>query len=374
MMKLRLVDDWAPLRDRADEWNALLDGSRPEDKFLTFEWSDALRQARSPGQAVPALVGEDAGRLIVVWPLILTKRTVARVVPCRIAGDLSQWFAPHHGVICARDRVDVIYACIDFLRRHVPRWDVLELGGILENGETHRAIESACRELHLCSDLRAGTSSPYLPLENTWQDYLAGCSSKFRSDLKRCEKSLAKLGQPECRFHEAYGELSAAYEQVLAVERQSWKHSEGSAITSRPWEDALYRELLDRAGPRGWLQVTLLTIDGEPVAHDFGMIYQGRYACLKTSFVERVRSANAGKVLRRHIIESLYARGIREHDFLGEAEPWKLQWTREVRPHVTLVIYRHRWHAHARRLVRQLRAKWACEPPATGPSPAADGE
>ncbi len=355
-MRLRLIEDWAEIRKRADEWNSLLDGSAPEHKFLTFEWCDALRRAHAPQGAAPVLVAEEAGRLAAVWPLVLVRHRLGGVVPCRLLADPSHWFSPHHGIACAGNCAETLLECLKFLHEHLPHWDVLEVSRLVENGEAHRAIETACRQLGLPFEGRPGSASPYLPLDGTWEGYLAACSSKFRSDLKRCEKSVSQLGQVEYHFHSDPAELARTYEHIIEIERQSWKHASGSAISARPWEDAFYRELVERAGPRGWLEATLLTVDDQPIAHDLGLIYRGRYACLKTSFVERVRSANVGKTLRRRIIESHYARGIREHDLLGEAEPWKMQWTRALRPHVSLTIYRRKWLAALVAGLRKVRS------------------
>ena len=45
------------------------------------------------------------------------------------------------------------------------------------------------------------------------------------------------------------------------------------------------------------------------------------------------------KVLTFLAIQHAYAEGLREIDFLGDAEPWKLEWTDSSRPHDWLFVF-----------------------------------
>jgi CelD/BcsL family acetyltransferase involved in cellulose biosynthesis len=165
------------------------------------------------------------------------------------------------------------------------------------------------------------------------------------------------LGTVEIQTYTEAETIREAYRSVLGIERLSWKHEAGSAITSREWESAFYERLITGLSAHNRLQITLAFLDGRPVAHDVGLILGDRYACLKTSFVEKIRTSNPGKVLREFIVASLFEHGYREHDFLGEDEAWKTQWTKSVRQHVHLTIYRSAWRASLVTALRALRQR-----------------
>lgn len=340
-MNVRIENDWDRLRARADEWNAMLDPGTPESSFLTFEWYDALRTAHTDDQQQWTMVADDGGSLVAVWPLHAWRQRVAAVIPCRMLADGGAWFIPHNGIPSRGEPGAIASTLLESLVRR-GGWDVLQLDNVVDGGAWHQAYMAACERLGLRVFTQAGVRSPFLPLKGTWDEYLAACSSKFRSDLRRCEKSMARLGDVSTECITDASELPAAYERVLAIERESWKHKEGTAITSRPWEGRFYETLVESAGRRGWLQIMLASVDGRPVAHDIGLVVGARYTCLKTSFVEDVRGANPGKVVRQRVLAGLHERGCVEHDFIGEAEPWKVQWTEQARTHVRLTICRSR--------------------------------
>jgi CelD/BcsL family acetyltransferase involved in cellulose biosynthesis len=356
-MNLRWVDDRMELRSRAGEWEALLDGSAPEDMFLTFEWCHALRDTWAPGRALPALIGEESGALVVVWPLHIAHRRVARVVPCRALADAGTWFAPHNGIALRPGHSDRIRACLQFLLKAGPDWHVLDVPRLVEGSRAHTALAEACRELGLAVESSPGPSSPYLAIDGSWEDYLAARSSRFRANLKRWERTIRRLGSVELRSCETPAELASAFQLILDIERKSWKQSKGSSITSRPWEQVFYENLLRSAGARGWIRVAFLYLNDAPIAYDLGLVYGGRYASLKTSFVEELRPACPGLFLSRHVLEDLFRRGMSEFDFLGEADPAKLFWTGTVRRHVQLRVYARRPYATALRMLRRLQTR-----------------
>jgi len=363
-MSVRFLDGSEWMASRATEWNALLDDRAPESMFLTVEWYDAVRQAHAAGEPIRTVVLEQEGKAGAFWPLCFSRKRRARLVPWTVGADCGGWFIPHNGIAAGGEVARSVERMLGFLRNE-GGWDSLRIDALISEGVWHRAYVDACRGLGLAFEVEPGMRSPYLPLEGSWEEYLASCDKKFRSDLKRCRRSMEQLGSLDLRRCTERDEVLAAYDDVLAIERQSWKHEAGSAITSRPWEATFYEKLLAGCADRGWIQISLILVDGTPVAHDIGMLFHDRYACLKTSFVEKFRGAHPGKVLRQFIIEGLYQRGFREHDFLGEDEPWKVQWAKSLRPHVNLTIHRRRWQAALIGKGRQLKRIVARRPTRT---------
>lgn len=347
-MKVRCIEGWEETATLAGEWNALSALGRAEDIFLSFEWYDALRSVHGTEIATETLVLEDAAGIVAIWPLH-RRRTRMHVV-LRLAGitDGSDWYLPHAGIATRGDPTEVARSYLGHLVARAD-WDVLVVNSLIEGGTWHRAFVDAAKGLDLPVRPEAGERTPYLPLEGSWNDYLAARGKKLR--LKRCQRSMETLGEVRVQQFRTPVELTEVLPAVVAVEEQSWKQDAGTALTARDWEYRFYRQLLQVAGPHGWAQVTLMYVDGRPVAHDIGLVRDGRYVCLKTSFVESIRSSSPGRVLREFIVRSLYERGFAEHDFLGKDERWKMLWTDRVRPHVGLMLFRTRLRAS---LVRGL--------------------
>jgi CelD/BcsL family acetyltransferase involved in cellulose biosynthesis len=365
-MRLRLIDNWAEMRTRAQTWGALLDGSSPEDMFLTFEWCDALRQVHHTGGPAPTLVAEDGGRLVAVWPLHFSYRRTWRIIPCRVLADAGSWFMPHNGLACSGDRYHITRACLEYLLKRVSGWDVLDVDRLVEKGESHQVLERVCTDLGLVTEVRPGIVSPYVPIEGSWADYLATRSKNHRRNIKRWTEAVESLGKIQLQRYEAPGRWSEAFDAILAVDRQSWKQEEGSAITSRPWEAALYRKLLENASQANPVHLFILTLNGEPIAYDFGVVRARRYAALKTSFVDRLRASSPGIYMTMRVLQYLHEHDFIEYDFLGEAQHHKMHWTDLVRKHVALTIYRRKSHGRLIGGLRRLKGRRSANARASG--------
>jgi CelD/BcsL family acetyltransferase involved in cellulose biosynthesis len=61
---------------------------------------------------------------------------------------------------------------------------------------------------------------------------------------------------------------------------------------------------------------------------------------LKTSYIESLSKFSPGTVLRWKVIQDLYALGADEHDFLGDADAYKLAWSKKTRRHASVVLYK----------------------------------
>jgi CelD/BcsL family acetyltransferase involved in cellulose biosynthesis len=362
-MKMRLIDDWTETRTRANEWTAVAAGAGIEGTFASFEWCDALRLAHYKRGPAPTLIAEEDGELSAVWPLHIDRVNLGNVVPCRRLSDSGGWFVGHNGLICRGDRDAIALEMLAYLRSHLRGWDILEVGRLVEGGASHKALLRACASLDLPVTVAPGERSPYLLLQTDWEAYLQGRKSKFRSALNRNEKALGRMGAVEVRFLHTPEEIRPGLNEVMAIERQSWKHRAGSAITARAWEETFYTAYLPRIAERGVAELAIMTLGGRPIAYDMGVIENNRYSSLKISYVEDMKAAGPGKVMCRHMLRSHMERGLSEYDFLGKDEASKLDWTDTVRPHVTLQIYRSRWYARALDGLRRLKTRFAEDRP-----------
>lgn len=184
-----------------------------------------------------------------------------------------------------------------------------------------------------------GLTPPYLQISGTWEDFLQSKSGNFRSNLKRKPRRLAQLGSLDLQFLTEPAQMPAFLDAMREIEESSWKSDAGSAITSRAWEWAFYRQLVQRLAPRGGLLCTLLSVDSRAAAYDLSVVAHGVASCLKTSFDSRWSEGSPGLVLRAALMERIFRDGFREYDFLGANERYKLEWSETVRVHSRVRIY-----------------------------------
>jgi CelD/BcsL family acetyltransferase involved in cellulose biosynthesis len=90
-------------------------------------------------------------------------------------------------------------------------------------------------------------------------------------------------------------------------------------------------------------------VDGKRIATSYASRYQDRLSFFKTGYDPEYAKYAPFKLLTYFTIRDGYADGLREVDFLGDAEPWKLEWTSTTRPHDWLFVFGHTaraWLAH----------------------------
>lgn len=189
-----------------------------------------------------------------------------------------------------------------------------------------------------------GVRSPYLELPGTWEDLLASVSRNLRSQLGRRRRGLEREGRLRFRTSAATGEeLERDLAAFFRVEASGWKSGSGTAILSDPRTTRLYSQFAKAAAAAGWLRLQLLELDGVPMAADLNCRFAGGTFLIKTGYDQRYAALSPGLVLRGEVLRAAIEEAADFFDFLGGPDGYKLRWTTELRPRVTVRAYRGVW-------------------------------
>jgi CelD/BcsL family acetyltransferase involved in cellulose biosynthesis len=305
----------------APEWNALAEAAR--SPFLTVDWLTAWWDAFGAGTLRVLLLRDDERRLRAGAALAARGRRLTAPANYHSGGwDVVAADAE------ARSR---LWAA---LARTRARELVL---GALPDGPSTGACDSALRAAGFRLVREPGQRSPFLPLPATFDQLVQGRSGNLRSQVGRRRRALERVGELRLRTVCDTGE---DLEAVFRVEAAGWKAAAGTAILADGRAERLYRAFARAAAARGWLRLHLLELDRTPIAADFAVAFAGGEFLLKTGFDERHRDRSPGLVLRAEVLRAAIESGLRYYDFLGQDDPYKLRWTAEIRPRVTLRAYR----------------------------------
>ena len=220
------------------------------------------------------------------------------------------------------------------------RWDRFRMSKLLEESTLTAHLEAAAIDRGCVYNLRRGTPSYFLALPDSFDGYLRQRSGKFRNFLKRLDRRIRARGEP--RVHEIgrYTSFDEAYDDLLDIERVSWKQEHGTAISAVARQNRFYRDMCAGAFAAGRLHLHFLTIDDKPVAYDLGLVWDGCYYYLKTSYDAAFRDVHPATFLRARLVENLIARGVKRFDFPGLPYEWERQWTSDARWHKVFSLYR----------------------------------
>ncbi len=213
------------------------------------------------------------------------------------------------------------------------------LGFLDAAGSTFRVLRSELDRAGFTIECRPRMESPFIDLSDGWEAYSRSLPAKKRSDLRRRRRRLEEAGRVTIEVYDGSGNLDALLTEGFAVEAAGWKGGEGTAIASNPAIERLYREAAHWAAGEGWLRLAFLRIDGRPIAFDYCIQDDRRHYLLKTGYDPEYRGSAPGSLLRVEMIERAFGAGLETYEFAGNAEPWKLEWTKAARHIVELTAY-----------------------------------
>lgn len=340
----------ADLADRLDEWEELSQRAPAAEIFETPAWITAWLSAYWQDRPLAFCFVRSGEELVGVAPLLDDEEGR---IGCRhsLVTPVNA-HARRCGILHAVEPDAVLTAVLEHLdaTRRAPRLRIrcedaaAPLVGALQ-GSGHKTL------------VRPKEPSPIIRIRGSWDDYLATRPTHLRRELARKERKLQ--GSWSVEWHTEAGAHEHAMTEVLRIERASWKDREGTSMCSEPGAAAFYTRLARECARRDWLRVEVLHLDGRPVAHVFGVVFNRVYYALKTSYDEAYRGWSPGIALFRRVIEQAFGDGLAVFDFLGSGSRWKAELANDVRRHVDACSFadgawRCRWDVAKERRVKPL--------------------
>ncbi len=347
------VPDLSPYRE---VWEEIYTASDREPS-TSFEWCDALTRSHLEAGDRFVLLRLTRGAQVTGFLPLIARRLKVLGCPAVVLMPLADLYNTHGDVLTREMDGETMTAIVSALVRLDERWDLFRMANVLDGHPLVASVEGYARDPRPIRNVRPGYGSYFLSLPASFDAYLSGRSGKFRNHLKRCAKKLESLGAVRVVDCSAPADVPAGFDMLLQIERASWKHTHGTAISAVARQTRFYRELCDGAAVRGRLHLQLLTIDGEPAAYDLGYLSHRRYAYLKTSYDERRKRFGVATYLRAQTIANLIDRGVTDVDFPAEPYQWERQWTETVRWHRVVTSYRSTMVGTALGCIERLRPR-----------------
>jgi CelD/BcsL family acetyltransferase involved in cellulose biosynthesis len=339
-----------------DEWDALADRCTPAP-FLRPGWISAWMQAYGSG-TLELLCARQAGLLVGVLPL--RRRGGAVVSP-------TNFHTPAFGLLAETDQARDALADAVFVRR--PRQVAISF---LDDQRCDTvALQAAARERRYNVVVRELMRSPYIPLQTDWESYERQLGRNLRRDLRRNWRKLEDHGEVSIDHYGSGEDLRKLLDDVFFVESRSWKAETRTAIVSEPRTKHFYEQVTAWARERASLSVSILRVDGQPVAMELGIEEASVHFAIKGSYDETYRPFSPGKLLMHAVIRNAFTKGLKRVELLGAEDQYKRLWATESHIRMQLHAYTAspigwlQWtaDAHGRPLARRaglgrLRRRW----------------
>jgi CelD/BcsL family acetyltransferase involved in cellulose biosynthesis len=287
-------------------WDSLTDAA-DSPVFQTYGWSRAWLEAIGSGCEPRLIVAGDPPAAV----LPLARRRLMGVSVLTLMGHgVSDYLGP----ITADPDLGATLA--DGLREERKRVDLVHLQGPCEAAP---ATASFLGSLPTSSRRRDYERCPLVDTTADWDAYLKTRQTKFRTNLKRTIRKVGELGVIRTGTETPSKEL---FEEMLEVERASWKWNKGLAFTRNPvTREFLRGVLLDQE-----LAIELWTCRIDDRLAGFGVVM--RTARARHYYLPSYREDawGVGTYLLAEIIKKSCNSDCDEFDFLQGDESYKFAW------------------------------------------------
>ena len=303
-----MIERHAAVRDVEAEWDALADRLEASPWLrpgFIKAWVDAFAVGKLEVVAV-----RRGPRLCAVIPVL--RRRGALVAP-------TNWHTPHFAPLSedAAGREDLAEALVgDRPRRLAVSFAPPETVNELR--------ESAAAASYRVVD-RTVQSSPFLDVVGDWEAYQRSRGRELRKSVKRRRRRLLERGR--VTFEVDNGErLEELLGEGFRVEALGWKGRRRTAILARPETRRFYEDVARWAASRGALRLAFLRLDGRAFAFQLMLEEDGVAYLVKSGYDEEYRQYGPGQLMMAEIVQRAFEQRLRRVEFLGHANPYKLEW------------------------------------------------
>jgi CelD/BcsL family acetyltransferase involved in cellulose biosynthesis len=322
-------------------WDQLC--ARATDSFpmLTHAWLCAWWKAFGDELAMRVLLVWRGDVLVGAAPLVLRCEPAFGSRRRVLALFTNSWVDRSH-LLLAEISCEVIDAMLEHARTCIP-YDVMDLFPLEDASPQTAALLERLR-VHHHVGIEEHLNSPFLRVPASWEQLQQDLSSSFRQSVRR---KVRKVGAMPNVSMSVVRDASC-FAAIEAVSLESWQHDEGTSMVSTPQVREFYTAIVQAAASSGTLRCAVMNVDGEPAAFEFNLMHGDTLHNFKLGFRKKYADLSTGIVLKAYLLECAMTAAekptLREYDFMGTSEAYKLNWTKTVRTHSRLRVFRRRWN------------------------------
>ena len=366
-LSCRLVTDPAEAERLRPDWTDLLARSGRPELAASPDWMLIWWRVYGPtqGRRLRLALFHDAGRLVGLAPLLRRTHWHRGVLPFRRLEFLASGEREGHGicsnhlnVIAERGAEEAVARALAaaVMAETLGAWDELVLPMMDGDGPMPALLTAAFRDAGLAAETVETARAPYIPLPATWDDYLKNLSCTHRRQVTRSLRAFDQWAGGEASL-ERTADLSGLEKgkRILReLHHARWEGGGQSGVFRSPLFLEFHDTIMPHLLKRNALELTWLTVRGEPVAALYGMTWGDKVIAYQTGRRPDAPAAvRPGGVILAYAIRAAIEAGRREFDLLADEAPYKMQLAPAARPLVRVRVVRPGWRESARRLMER---------------------
>jgi CelD/BcsL family acetyltransferase involved in cellulose biosynthesis len=325
-MELNFIHDEREFLKMEKEWNQLLSRSILDVPFLRHEFQSIWWQTLGGGEWAEGELWIAAGRrengeLLGIAPFFRNQSDpdqpkLMLIGSKEIADYLDLIVTPddHHSFISA--------LAVSLQDLPLSTWKYIDLHNMPDGSPTLNALSTLAGDLGWEVETERLQPCPWLDLEGDWDTYLSHLKKKQRHELRR-KLRRAEASEKSIHFHivNKQEELQMSIHRLLILMTSDRQKRDFLTVEM----SATLREIITAAFEHGWLMLTFLESEGEPIAAYLNFDYDGRIWIYNSGINPDFMNLSPGWVLMGNIIQWAIAHGRSAIDFLRGDESYKYQ-------------------------------------------------
>ena len=347
-MKVEIYKDTAGFDALREEWNPLLQRSATNTLFLTWEWQKAWWDAFAAGKSLYLVAMRDQeGALVGIAPLFHQESLVDPAVPLpaisverpvAVAGGERQRTVHFVGGTEVSDYLDIVApaernpevgaALLDaletrFLQETGFLWHLLDLRCLPSASPTIASVTELARARGWQVRQAREDVCPVLELPATWDEYLANTlNKKQRHELRRKTRRAEESARVDWHWVSA-DDFELGLGTFFQLHKAS--HPDKDAFMDEQMQ-SFFRAVTRAALDKGWLRLSVLRFNGQPVASYLCFDYGGDRLVYNSGFdLSAYADLGPGIVAVGYLIDDAIQHGIKRFDFLQGNERYKYE-------------------------------------------------
>lgn len=330
MLKLTEINDVDQFFELENEWNKLLERSKDDSIFLTWESMSTYVKSYEKEIRLRILCIKDKNRLIGIAPLRQSNYNFSQLFGYEVIEPLTYRNSDYTGLILAEKEEDCLKLIINYLFKQRD-WDFIYMLDIPETSLIFGLLPKISGYIPPF-ELAEGKICPYISLPSSMDVLLSQLSAKFRKNLRRSIKNLQKdYGRVELKKYDKFSSVEEAMNLFFELHQKRWteKNMPGVYNTAKTRDISL--EIAKRYAERGWLALYFLTLNDEPVAAQYCLEYKQRVHYGLGGFNPVYSQYSVGNIIIAKVLEECIKNNIKEYDFMKGDESYKFCWSSKYR-------------------------------------------
>jgi len=340
MLKVNEINEINRLFELRHEWNDVLERSRDNHVYLTWEWQSAYWKHFGKERKLRILCITDTNEIIAIAPLRQSRYSFANLFGYNVIEPLGCWGSMGHGadytgLILAEREAKCLKLFLNYLTKH-DDWDFIYLYDIPGTSILPELL-SKMPESCPVFELAEGAICPYISIPDSVDVFMKGLTPDFRYNLRRYMRKIKRdYGKVELKEYDKLGSIEEAVKIFMELHQKAWESKGMPGVYHAQKNRNFFLDVSKAFARKGWLALYFLTANDEPIAGLYCFEYKQKMLGCLSGFDPDYFKYSVGNLIIAKVVEKCIQRKIEEFDFLKGNEPYKFKYTATYRRNLNI--------------------------------------